>query len=529
MHDVALWHSSVMLPMTDDHAHLTDSVLAKIDRQRSSTKGVTQKGLDDERASVIWLLEALIQAATSTPPVELALPRRSDKYGNSHDKPVHLPYKALSRALLAMESLGWVRCRPGFQTATTGTVSRYSAEGELLAYCRTKGQVWRKLTPPSRESLIIISDKPNNMPRRLVDDCDGPEVALWRENLYRINELLLTKCVMLKAPDEVLGQIATVAIAKNQDRPVVSRQSDEKAHYIAPLVFGNVAMRRIFAHNRLDYGGRFYGGWWMYVPSRFRRYIYIDNCPTVECDFSGIALRCLYAQQGLDIGPTDPYEIGLPNYNGRHDPRRSIVKEYVNAALNDIENKYILDPKKLAALGVTNKQLRALVAARHHQIAGFFHTGIGLKLQFVDSQIAEAVMLRFLDLNEAVLPIHDSFIVRKDLHSQLQQVMQEEFVRITGQQCPITHDLGHESPHIPDLASLAPVGWKIQCSIRALREAWLAHDAKFSIANRYLFAWANQMPHPASSRAAQTARSVARAIDFFKALSQESQVHQIPA
>ena len=524
MKSAVIWHSSVLHTTSGYHAQLADRVFAQIDRQRKSTKGLNPEALEQERASVMWLLEALIQATTSFPSAALALPRRRDKYGNSQDKSVHLPYNALSRALIALESLGWLSCETGYQTAKTGTVSRFWAEGELLAYCRTKGQVWQKLTPPSRESLILISDKPNNEPRRSVEDCEGPEVALWKENLYRINELLLTKCVMLKASDEIIGEIATVATGPQKG--CATSQSFQKK-YVVPLHFGNVTLRRIFARNRLDYGGRFYGGWWIHIPSRYRKHIYIDNCPTVECDFSGIALRCLYAQEGLDIGPKDAYDIDLPNYKGRGDPRRSIVKEYINAALNDVDNKYILDPQKLAILGVTRKQLRALVDARHHQIAQFFHTGIGLYLQFVDSQIAEAVMLRFVEMNEAVLPIHDSFIVRKEMQGKLQQVMQEEFERITGQQCPITHDLGLEFPDYPDVPSLAPLGSNIRSWIKALRDAFLANADKFSISNRYLFSWANQTPHPPETSAAQSARSVSRANEFFKTLSPEALRHRL--
>ena len=61
----------------------------------------------------------------------------------------------------------------------------------------------------------------------------------------------------------------------------------------------------------------------------------------------------------------------------------------------------------------------------HEPIKKFFGTGYGVKLQFKDSQIAEAVMLAMLP--EPCLPVHDSFIVRKGQAQKLRRVMNEQF------------------------------------------------------------------------------------------------------
>jgi hypothetical protein len=432
MTDAAIWPTTLLQPVDDDHCQFVDRVLNEIDRSRRNTQGLTPRILDSERATTVWLLEALFQAATSLPPVSLALPRSQMHYGTSPDKLVKRSYRVATRVLDALSQLGWLGRKLGFQTADGGQVSRFWAEGEFLAYCNSRGHVWRELAAPPPEALILISDKPNKKQRTAVNDSAGVEIAVWRRNLERINELLLSKCISLDATDELIAEVGTTAINKQ-----ITSTSKVK-RYVVPLQFGNVTLRRIFARGRLDYGGRFYGGWWMNIPSRYRRNITIDDRVTVECDYSGMALRCLYAKEGLDIGNADPYDIGLPNYGGRADPRRAIVKDYVNAALNDVDNKYRLNSDKLKCLGVTSSQLRKLVNHRHHQVAGYFHSGIGLHLQFIDSQIAEAVMLRFADQNEAVLPIHDSFIVQARWESQLAAVMEEEFTRITGQPSVIT-------------------------------------------------------------------------------------------
>ncbi len=486
MNKAALWPSSVLRPKIEDHTQLIDRVLDRIDELRPNTKGVTINSLDRERESTIWLVEALFQATSAFPPVALALPRSPNDYGSTRSKTVKLSYRAVTRVLDALIALEWVRCEPGFQTTDSGQVSRYWADGELLAYCKNRGQAWREMIPPSPDSLILISDKPNGMQRRPVEDNEGPEVSTWRKNLQRINELLLSKCVMLDATDELIIEISTFSLEKQlgSRRPQTNRSKATK--YVVPLQFHNVTLRRIFARGRLDFGGRFYGGWWMHVPSRFRRNIIIDDESTVECDFSGIALRCLYAQEGLDIGTQDPYDIGLPDYKGRTDPRRRIVKEYVNAALNDVDNRYVVGSKQLRTLGLTGRELHTLVQQRHRQVFHHFHTGIGLNLQYVDSRIAEAVMLRFADMNEAVLPIHDSFIVRKRMHSHLTQIMEEEFKRITGQPSTLTTD-----NELPERTIGGPLGWRqvSESPSNKVVETWLDRHDRCQIGLRYLGSW----------------------------------------
>ena len=66
----------------------------------------------------------------------------------------------------------------------------------------------------------------------------------------------------------------------------------------------------------------------------------------------------------------------------------------------------------------------------HSTISKYFGSGFGVKLQYLDSEIAEAVMLRMLP--EPCLPVHDSFIVRVGQTSKLKLVMDEEFEAATG-------------------------------------------------------------------------------------------------
>ena len=141
-----------------------------------------------------------------------------------------------------------------------------------------------------------------------------------------------------------------------------------------------------------------------------------------------MALNCLYALFNEQLGEGDPYDIGL-NYLNESDPRRKLVKKYINAVLNDEHNKFRLSHDELCTLGISSRELHARVVRRHPKIAKHFNTGIGLHLQFVESEIAQNVMMSFLQDSEACLPIHDSFIVRHQQIEKLEYLMQDSFQR----------------------------------------------------------------------------------------------------
>ena len=91
-----------------------------------------------------------------------------------------------------------------------------------------------------------------------------------------------------------------------QDRPLID-------FGIKKLVFEIKVkdMHRVFNRGSKDFdkGGRFYGAYYQGMPSKFRKNIYIDGKKTVELDYSGLHIRMLYHQLGLEFNE-DPYAIG---------------------------------------------------------------------------------------------------------------------------------------------------------------------------------------------------------------------------
>ena len=65
-------------------------------------------------------------------------------------------------------------------------------------------------------------------------------------------------------------------------------------------------------------------------------------------------------------------------------------------------------------------------------MSGVFATDIGLQAQYLDSCVAEDVMLSLLKLGITCLPIHDSFIVTVSHYSILEKQMYESYQKVMG-------------------------------------------------------------------------------------------------
>lgn len=414
--DSAIWFTSFELPEEDRHSKQTQLVAFEIQRTRITTKGLTREIAELEVKTARWFIEGLYQAFHCGPHAALALPLSEAFHRRSGTDCLPYNFGCIKRVVKAAQSLGWITVVKGQHFLEGGQVSRIHATGELARVFQANPFGWAKMAPPSPSELIVMSKGKRKKVRRFVHQDEHSGIRTWQGNLNQINELLTSKCIHLDTTNENI-RLATIAQAKKS-----------QSEFISPINFPKVSLRRIFARDRFDCGGRFYGGWWQYVPSAFRPYVSIDGEITVEADYSGMALNCLYALFNEQLGEGDAYDIGL-NYLNESDPRRKLVKKYINAILNDEHNKFRLTHDELCTLGISSNELHARVVRRHTKIAKHFNTGVGLRLQFVESEIAQNVMMSFLQDGEACLPIHDSFIVRHQQIEKLEYVMQESFQR----------------------------------------------------------------------------------------------------
>ena len=261
------------------------------------------------------------------------------------------------------------------------------------------------------------------------------------------------------------------------------------------------------------------------IPSPLRRRVMINGDRTVECDYSGLIFAQLYAREGLHLSG-DPYDIGPNMVNTKE--KRGLVKKYMTASLNDQSGEYRLSKAELKLLGVSHYQLEKLTYKKHKCIKRYFGSGIGLEMQFVDSEMAEQVMLRMNAAGEVCLPIHDSFIVRRAAVAMLSRIMAEVFLSTHGQPIGVKVEIGIEGRSLsnPDPSLLASTA-----DLSTLIQNYERHTASYSVVTQYFDSWESKCfsdeDLDAKYRALNEARSHAK--DCGRAFNDIYKFNGIPA
>jgi len=171
-------------------------------------------------------------------------------------------------------------------------------------------------------------------------------------------------------------------------------------------------------------GGRYYGGWWQNVRQADRKHLFIDGEPTVEEDYAQLHPRLLYAHAG-EVLIDDAYTIDGWD--------RKLCKRAFNILLN-ASNFHQAKASIATHAGdeMTSLRLIEAIKRKHFRVRKFFHSGIGLYLQNLDSEMAKIVLTEMtLRHGITTLPVHDSFIVPVSARDRLVGVMEEAFQRVT--------------------------------------------------------------------------------------------------
>jgi hypothetical protein len=175
-------------------------------------------------------------------------------------------------------------------------------------------------------------------------------------------------------------------------------------------------LRRIFNNSDWRQGGRFYGGWWQTVPSKWRSCIQINGSPTVELDYSGFSIRAIYHTKGRRF-EGDPYEVpAIKEIVERRGDQWSTVRDAVKRATHALINAG--RDKKLNCVRsiklpryLTKAVIFRLIEERHAAISDKFRSGEGLFLMNKEARICQAVLRAGIEEGIPLLPIHDAFIV----------------------------------------------------------------------------------------------------------------------
>ncbi len=391
---------------------LTDEIAGEIDRVKPPGKKRSKDAQEKFLFSIKVLLLNLARLSRLSKKIWLGVSLRpaaytQDRYG--HPLLSFRIFKtAVYDAMLDLELIevakkGWYS-----QAKGKGETTRIEAAPALLE--RLKAVLPQEIIifqrHPMEETIKLREAKEDG--RKMIDYTDTDYTNTARDRLRRINACLQRHWYDLDMSEIQFRDLAERLIQRHDVDPTEHPAVDFSAR----------SLYRIFNNGSFDEGGRFYGGWWMGIPSEYRRYLTINQKRTVEVDFSNLHPKMMYAQKGLSL-EGDAYAVdGI---------ERALVKKAFAQLINgkkQVRPPTGYDPKEM---GMTWKEVLAQVEKRHAPISEFFRTGYGLKLQRVDADIAERVLLYFAERNIPCLPIHDSFIVHHDLQDELKDRMLLEY------------------------------------------------------------------------------------------------------
>lgn len=247
--------------------------------------------------------------------------------------------------------------------------------------------------------LVRLKDRE----RRLVAYRDTERTMRDRRFLETVNESIAAADIRLDAPGAALdGHVLRFG-----------------HHAVYPDM---KALYRVF-NGGWTLGGRMYGGWWQQVRSGDRQHFTIDGGRTCEEDYQQLHPRLLYAMAGRHLDG-DAYTL-----DGWE---RKLCKRAFNIVVN-AETYPAAKGALLPYMDGDERQAAALIREmkrRHAPVARHFHSGVGIRLQYLDSEMAKAVLTELtVKKGIAVLPIHDGFIVREEHRQDLRAAMDRAFSR----------------------------------------------------------------------------------------------------
>jgi hypothetical protein len=321
--------------------------------------------------------------------------------------------------LLKVTALGYYMRTPS-AGSPRGKNTRYVATDQLLDMFTDEEQlVLPAIIPPHYPHPLIrvrIKEPDGTRGRAMAAEETDQSISMGSRVAY-INSVLEQHWIDVGLPDEVI-----VEILKHHP----GDEGDERQ-----LNLNNRLLYRVFNSHDLSTGGRFYGPFWHNMPKALRPYLLIDGIPTVEVDYSNQHPTILYAME-REKPPLDAYDgvishLGIEGHKAKN--ARGMIKKSFNAMLNALKPmKNSPDGVKPKDFGLKWREISDAIMAYHQPIAHHFYTGVGRRLQQMDSSIAERVLIQFARYGIPVLPVHDSFVVQEDYELVLRVVMNDEFI-----------------------------------------------------------------------------------------------------
>jgi hypothetical protein len=420
----------------DEGYGLRDDIYAAVtkDEQRDRARtAAAQTRLED---TIDALLANLVVAARNR---EVATRFVAVPFGNgahSHTRVTAPLLKSVRDKLLELKlvegQVGYYRRDPVGERAS-GAVSRYRPTPKLVALF----EYW----DVGRRSVGFHPDKPLwrlNLPMEGAGPTPDDVIASC-EVLARSNALIAEAEILLPAEAWAgLSAMARRKLAVAQDEDESDEDEDGGVEPQAKWYAGDETAKRLYRAFKHDWdrGGRIYGGWWMQLPKAERSLLTIDGEPVEELDYAQLHPTLLYARSGLRL-KGDPYLP--PEYEPQRDRVRELGKVTFNRFINTIsparDGLMLSDRKRdrhMLPHGVSFNEYQTVL--RHHlkSIAYAFGSGMGVRLQREDSNLAVTILDRLSSTGIVTLPVHDSFIVQRAHSAKLREAMRDAFKEAYG-------------------------------------------------------------------------------------------------
>jgi len=413
---------------------LQEHVWVKTGKAKRRVKG---DGLEKLHYSVECLVRDCVAVVLQRKRKSEAAIRKGQYYYSSERPDQMLTYSIhIERAFEGLVELGYLEItKPGYfdrngrkDGTPTSRLSRYIASDRLLGLFTAKELKALAAIIPSYcdpELLRIrVKEKDDNgvKRKRSIAVTETAETIRMCKNLNLINKALSMHWYDLEIPDDELSDLQKrLADDPENERTI---RMDQRSLY------------RVFNDPDLQTGGRFYGGWWQNIPREYRHHLAVNGKRMVELDYSNQHPSILYAQEGA-TRPADCYSGVIKSSLIIDGVAAKDVRNMVKAAFNAMLNS----PKPLSRaptevkpskFGLKWAQVSEAIIAFHEPIAHHFYTGVGLKLQRLDSDIAENILLHFAQRQIAILPLHDSFLMHHGYEALLTPVMSFAFEEVVG-------------------------------------------------------------------------------------------------
>ncbi|MBI9078236.1 MAG: hypothetical protein JEY79_00665 [Pseudodesulfovibrio sp.] len=350
------------------------------------------------------------------PDMWIGIARKRANQHTTRFKALQLSGHTIANQVDIFQQLGFVDMVPGYYNmkTQTGKQSRVQATDRLfeilLEYDINDQMLGRK-----KHDMIILREKDEAGKKTDIDIADHRQAGRPWFDMWQYNSTLATAN-------------ATLGIDQGEQLRLMKRMHWRPGFRLEML---GTEYRRIF--NRFNgedflYGGRLYGHWCLNIPSELREDIYINGEKTVERDFKALHPSMAYDLAGKNMPDGDLYTWPNCKFGEKE---RKIRKILFNTLLNaDTPDKAfggaygcLQDKHEIDVSWGYIKSLYEPLVKHHSPIAEFFGSGLGRKLQFIDSEIAMGVLLDLASEGIVALPVHDSFIVQERHEDRLVELM----------------------------------------------------------------------------------------------------------